>query len=1179
VNHSTLKTFAQDARRKLRQLVGNRLDYVLNTDTAELRQLAPQVAELRASLQSEGRDSLVERVAYTWFNRLAALRFMDANGYHPFGARVVTPGSPNETFPEILQQARAGTLDQDLAALPVRSSPERTVSQSTTDLLSGRIPSSHSEAEVYRLLLVAACNYYHRLMPFMFEKIGDATELLLPEDLITKHSIVFDFRENLPDEDCQDVEIIGWLYQYYISEKKAAVMAKNEPVLQDDIPAVTQVFTPHWVVRYLVENSLGPLWLLNRPQSRLCDRMPYYVAGESEADFLKIVEPEEVKLLDPACGSGHILTYAYDVFYSIYEEEGYDAPDIPGLILKNNLYGIEICDRAAALAAFALCMKARSSDARFFRRVVQPNVISLQEIDFEEGELQSYFQALGTQPSAFHPELLTILHQFVESKNLGSLIHPSISRSELVQIRDKISTFNPQIFTRDLPIAATHTKVLRALEHAEFLSQRYQIVAANPPYMGDAGYNPPLKEFVETHYKAGLTDLYGAFILRNLEFVVPHGSVAMITIPNWMFIQTFEELRHHLLANAQFRSFIFNGRGVWGSDFGSCAFSATKSSAAQLKGAFKRLFRKQGEVNSNEELQRRFFNNVDFQIFRASTAQLRMIPGAPIAFWVSDQMRRAFAEGKPLAECTEMRKGLATGENPRFLRLWFEVSLACLGLGFTSREEAAKSKMKWFPHNKGGEARKWFGNLDHVINWANDGYEIRNFRAANGRLRSRPQNLGYSFKQALTWSKITIGAFTARYCEGGCLFDDAAAIGHSPDRSRLFRILPILNSKVGVGILQSLNPTVNLQIGDISRTPIIELQPETERRRLEERTQECIRFAQSDWDNFETSWGFGDAPVLRPGLRGATLEASWLNWKSQCDSAIRQVQEFETENNRLFLAAYGLQDELKPEVPDEQITLARPEVRKDMVAFVSYGVGCMMGRYSLDKSGLILADAGGTLDQFVTKVGKPLGELTFEPDNDGIIPVLEGEWFRDDIAGQLRAFLKVTFGEQKLTENLSFIETSLGKDLHKYFAKDFYKNHLSQERAYGYKKRPIYWMFASPNGSFQALVYLHRYTRDTVDRLLNDYVRTFIDKLEQEQRQLNGIRLNEAARASDKTKAAKDLIKIEKMLKEIRDWERNVLLPLAQKRIELDLDDGVKANYLKFPAALVPISGFEQEED
>ncbi|MCX5824918.1 MAG: BREX-1 system adenine-specific DNA-methyltransferase PglX [Deltaproteobacteria bacterium] len=1161
MNLNALKSFAPNVRRQLIEAVGRKLDYVLTGDTPDLREKAKQRMSIKGKAEKD-RTGLIERVAYTWFNRLAALRFLDARGWHPFLCRVITPVNEEETQPEILKLTRNGALPSELGPFtdPVR----------INDLLDGRIPSADAQGEVYRHLVLAACRYYHNLMPFLFEALDDETELLLPDDLLTEHSVSQGFRSAINDDDCAEVEIIGWLYQFYIAEKKDQVMARKSAVPTEDIPAVTQLFTPHWIVRYLVENSLGRLWLLNRPGSRLREHMPYYIEGETETDFLKITKPEEIRLLDPASGSGHMLTYSFDLLYLIYEEEGHAPSEIPSLILRHNLFGLEICPRAAQLAQFALVCKAREKSRSAFRNPVQPQVICLEDVEIASQEMTDYLRLTGLR-ELFTERVLRQVYQFRDTTStFGSLIQPVLTTSEISILKSQLANVN---LSDDLLLQETHRKVIRAIDQAEMLSQRYHIVVANPPYMGDGGYNAQLKEFVEANFPDGMTDLYGAFILRNLQFVVPKGLIGMITIPNWMFLQSFEQLRSHLLDKAQLDSLIFNGRGVWGSDFGSCSFTARTFPNVATKGVFKRLFKKQGEVNSNEELQQRFLDHSEFPIYRASTPQFRMIPGSPIAFWVTDQMRRGFATGKALSDCTQMRKGLATGDNGRFLRHWHEVSQDKFGRNYSSREEASRSGRKWFPHNKGGEARKWFGNLDYVINWESDGVEIRNFRSENGRLRSRPQNLEYSFKQALTWSKITIGAFTARFCEGGCLFDDAAAIGHSMDRPQLYRILPILNSKIGLGVLQSLNPTVNLQIGDISRTPIIELGTVAEQKSLEERTQECVSIARADWDNFETSWDFRDQPLLRSGLKGATLEASWRNWEAKSTAAIRRMQEVETGNNRLFIDAYGLQDELKPEVPEEQITLVRPDRRKDMAAFLSYTVGCMMGRYSIDAPGLILVNAGDNLEHYLTRVGKQFDQLTFTSDADGILPVLDGAWFEDDIVARTRDFLRATFGETTLEENIRFIEESLGKDLRKYFLTDFYKDHLQT-----YKKRPIYWLFQSPKKGFSALIYLHRYAHDTVNVLLNGYLRDYLHKLRSRIEHLEHVQAT-GENAREKTAARKESDTLKKTLRECEEYERDILLPLAQQRIELDLDDGVKVNYLKFGKALAPIPGLAAKEE
>ena len=1157
MNQSALKTFAQETRRKLRDLIGARLDFVLSADTAELRQQAAQVNELRAALKNEGRDQLIERVAYTWFNRLAALRFMDANGYHPFGARVITPATANETLPELLQQTRAGVLDADFKSQIANS-------KTFDDILAGRIPVENVEAHIYRLLLVAACNYYHQLMPFMFERIGDATELLLPVDLLTQHSIVADFRENLTDEDCRNEEVLGWFYQYYISEKKDEVMGRNAAVPKQDIPAVTQLFTPHWIVRYLVENSLGRLWLLNRPHSKLRDKMPYYIEGEAEKDFLNITKPEEIRLLDPAGGSGHMLTYAFDLLYAIYEEEGYDAPEIPGLILRHNLFGVDICDRAVALATFALCMKARAKDNRFFKRMVQPHLISLQEIRFDEGELSAYFKAIGLQPSAIHSDLTKLLYQFEETKNFGALIQPCLCETEILAAREKLSILNSEIVARDLTVTPTHAKVLCVLEQSEYLSQRYHIVVENPPYMGSGKLNGRLKIFIEEKYKDYKSDLFSAFIVRSKSLCMTRGYLGFMTPFVWMFIGSYEPLRRQILSTSTITSLVqLEYSGFDGATVPICTFSLFNAVAPALKAGYVRLTEFRGAKNQGPKTLEAIANHNCGWFYRASSNDLLQIPGAPIAYWVSQAVRNAFRNNRKLTEVAEPRKGMVTADNPRFIRLWWETTFSGIEFGCKSRAEAKASLCKWFPYQKGGEYRKWYGNLEAVVNWQDDGRELLNMKSEGYKVGSTNHNLDYIFQPAIVWTKITSALPSFRKSGPGFLFDDAAGLCAVNESDYFDSLLGLLCSECVVSFLKATNPTMNLQPGNLAALPVVAVDCSSVVGR-------AVDVTRADWDNFEISWDFCNLPVLRAGLKGSTLAESWQSWKAQCGAAIRRMQELETENNRLFIAAYGLQDELKPEVPEDQITLARADARKDMAAFLSYAVACMMGRYSLDQPGLVLADAGATAQDYLAKIPKP----TFAPDADGIIPVLDGEWFTDDIVGRFREFLRVTFGDATLAENLAFIEASLGKELPKYFARDFYKDHLKT-----YKKRPIYWMFSSPEGSFQAVIYLHRYTRDTVNLLLNDYVREFIGKLEEKHRQQTIVTLNESARPGDRTKAAKEISKIDKILKEIRAWERDVLLPLAQQRLEIDLDDGVKVNYLKFKGAVVNIPGLDKGED
>ncbi|MCE5333556.1 MAG: BREX-1 system adenine-specific DNA-methyltransferase PglX, partial [Desulfobacteraceae bacterium] len=1091
-------------------------------------------------------------------------RFLDARGWHPFLCRVITPANEEETQPEILKLTRNGALPAELVPFtnPVR----------INDLLDGRIPSTDPQGEVYRLLVLAACRYYHHLMPFLFEALDDETELLLPDDLLTEHAVAQGFRSDITDDDCAEVEIIGWLYQFYIAEKKDEVMARKSAVPTEDIPAVTQLFTPHWIVRYLVENSLGRLWLLNRPGSALREHMPYYIEGEPETDFLKITKPEEIRLLDPATGSGHMLTYSFDLLHLIYEEEGHAPSEIPGLILRHNLFGLEICSRATQLAQFALVCKAREKSRLTFRTSIQPQVMCLEDVKITSEEMTDYLRLPGLRGN-FSENVLQQVHQFREkTSTFGSLIQPRLNAAEIAILKSRLEMVDTG---GDLLLRETHRKVIRAIDQAEMLSQRYHVVVTNPPYMGSKFFNPDLKHFINEAYAEGKSDAYGAFMFRLARLAVEKGYVGMITIPNWMFLSAFEDLRLWLIQNINISSLVHLGRGVWGSDFGSCAFVLHQTTYGKTKGYYKRLFRIQGEVNSPQELEKNFFDSSAFPSYQIASRSLSDIPGAPIAYWISDKMRSVYKNSTILGKHVRTAIGLNTGDNTRFLRLWSEVGVSQIEFNCPSIQECTKSGNKWFPYNKGGAFRKWYGNRDFIINWEDDGKEVKDFAVErnDGKHWSRYiQNLPFMFRKGVTWTFISSSCFGVRALDKGSLFDVAGSGGFSEaidDRI----ILGFLCTKIAFEYLKALNPTLNFQAGNLSSLPFVESAIAARSDQVCRGVEELTAIAKTDWNNFETSWDFRDQPLLRPGLMGATLEASWRNWEVQSIAAIRRMQELETENNRLFIDAYGLQDELTPDVPEEQITLARADARRDIAAFLSYAVGCMMGRYSLDHPGLILADAGDTLEHYLRKIGKPFDQITFTPDADGIIPVLDREWFEDDIVARTRDFLRATFGVATLEENVRFIEESLGKDLHKYFLTDFYKDHLQT-----YKKRPIYWLFQSPKKGFSALIYLHRYTRDTVNVLLNGYLRDFLHKLHSRIEHLEHVQATSES-AREKTAARKESDALKKTVHECEEYEREIILPLAQQRIELDLDDGVKANYLKFGKALAPIPGLAAKEE
>lgn len=1141
------------------EMVERKLDVVLAAESPDYRTTyAPQVQTLRKLAQAD-RPGLIERVAYTWFNRLAALRYLDARGWHPFHARVLTPASTEETQPELLKLIRNGALPQELHS--------HTELARLNDLLDGRFPSPDPQGEVYRHLVLAACRFYHSLLPDLFERLNDETELLLPDDLLTEHSFAEGFRSEMSDEDCGEVEVLGWLYQFYIAEKKDAVMKRRSAVPSEDIPAVTQLFTPHWIVRYLVDNSLGRLWILNRPNSRLRDQIPYYIEGEAETDFLKVTRPEEVRLIDPAVGSGHMLTYAFELLYAIYEEEGYAPSEIPGLILRHNLYGVDIDPRAAQLASLALVLKAREKSRRFFQpgQMVQPNVIALQDVRFEDQELREYVRALDLG-ELFDGPAHELLRQFQDGTTIGSLIQPVLNGDEIHQLRRQVEEKEVH---GELFLNRTHQKVLRVLEQAEYLTQRYDVSVANPPYMGRSGMPGTLRAFIDDKHGDAKHNLFSVFMERLAAFVNRGGPVGMVTLQNWMFLARFQDFRHRFLRTRELRSLLHLGAKAFDSITGevvqTAAFVFQTKSGSELPIHFFRLVDGEDSDSKRRSFLEALQGGQSARRFIVATRNFEVITGAPLCYWASTREFELFEDHPVLGSGLVAREGMATGSNEVFLRYWHEVPRARIGFGCATVRESVESKKRWFPYNKGGGELRWFGNNEFVVDWESDGKRIRAFRdEKTGRVRSHNYNGEYAFREGITWSSIGSGRLSARYSKLGFLFDAKGTMGF-PDGSLPYS-LGLLNSVVGTRFVSLLSPTLDFKIGHVLSVPLVESGRAIPV--VSKLVEEAIAIAQADWDDSETSWDFRDFPLLRPGIRKPSLRTGWQCWKEYRDANTEKLRVLEEQNNRLFIEAYGLQDELTPEVPEEEITFTRTDRREDMAAFLSYAVGCMMGRYSLDTPGLILADAGETLANYLTKVEKPLDQVAFTPDEDGIIPVLDAEWFEDDIVARTRDFLRATFGESTLRENLRFIEESLGKDLRKYFLTDFYKDHLKT-----YKKRPIYWMVQSPKKGFSALIYLHRYSRDTMNLVLNLYLREYQAKLRHRLAHLEQVQADPSISAREQNAVRKEADKLLKVLRECEEWERETVLPLAQARIELDLDDGVKVNYAKLGEALAPVQG------
>jgi len=1159
-----LEKFSQEARKKLLGIVASKLDYVLSFDSAELREKSVQLLELKKELAKKGKESLIEEVAYTWFNRFIALRFMDSRGYTGIKAVSALPG---RTQPEILEVFKSGHCPDDLQV-------ER---NKLYRILDGSIPSRDPQNEVYRFLLIGICNSWHGQMPFMFQKLKDYTELLMPDDLLSEHSILAGINEHISDEDCKDVEIIGWMYQFYVSERHDAVIKAKKKIAPEDIPAATELFTPHWIVRYLVENSLGRLWMLNRPASRLKETMDYNIPrdGETEDDFLKVASPEEISVCDPACGSGHMLTYAFDLLTRIYEEEGYDRPEIAKLILLKNLYGMEIDPRAAALAAFALTMKARNYDRRFFRNgMIQPNIICIEKVVFDQQELSDYGEAVGKD--LFTDELEETLLSFENIDSIGSLLTPALLTPEYF-----LRQLEKKDFQNNWVLKITHEKVLSVLRQACYLARKYHCVVANPPYMGNKHMNDVLKEFAKKFYPNTKSDLFSMFIERNLIFALEGGQTGFMTPFVWMFISSYEKLRQYLIDEKTITSLIqLEYSGFEGATVPVCTFAVENKRKTDYKGAYIRLSDFRGTKKQAPKALEAIKNPYCGWFYRVSASDFKKIPGSPIAYWLPEQIFKVFGHSDSIKKFARAAKGLVTANNEEFVRSWPEISAKSIGAGFKTRIEAQRSILKWFPYAKGGEFRKWYGNLEAVVNWENDGHEIQNILTEDGsRVRATNFNLDRIFHHGISWTVVTSGKQSFRLIPDGFLFDAAAGVCQtfSGDDTKL---LGFLNSSLTNLLLAAVNPTLNLHPGYLEVLPFIckEISPKTVAI-----VNDCVRLEASDWDSYETSWDFTTLPLLDPDYCHPRLEAIFQKLRTHWQDMTLEMQSLEEENNRIFIEAYGLQEELTPEVPLEEITLTcNPRYRygnkktdeelealllaDTMREFISYAVGCMFGRYSLDKPGLILANQGETLEDYIQKVGLPRDQLRFIPDGDNVLPITEGEYFADDIVARFKKFLRVTFGVDHYEENLAFIEKALGKDIRKYFLSDFYAHHVRM-----YKKRPIYWLFSSPGKTFNALIYMHRYNPDTVNTVLNEYLRPLIRKLEAEKKTIETRKASGNLSVSEMAQSERDLGVIMKQIRELADYERNVLYPVAARRTEIDLDDGVKTNYPKFGKALFQI--------
>ncbi|NCA88745.1 MAG: BREX-1 system adenine-specific DNA-methyltransferase PglX [Gammaproteobacteria bacterium] len=1111
-----------------------------------------QRARLAERIRRQGFEQVMEAAAYTWFNRFAAIRFMELHGYLDHSFRVLSHPAGG-ALPEILEQAQ----HVELPGLD----RQRIIAQ--------KMDGTQDEV-LYRDLLLAQCRALHRAMPFLFERVDDETELLLPDSLLQTDSIIRELVTAIPEEDWQAIEIIGWLYQFYISEKKDQVIGKV--VKSEDIPAATQLFTPNWIVQYLVQNSVGRLWLMANPTSTLASEWPYYIQPaeqtpevQTQLDALiqtriredgDALNPESITMLDPACGSGHILVVAYDVLKAIYLERGYRLRDIPRLILEKNLYGLDIDDRAAQMAGFALLMKARADDRRLLNYPENPpklNVLSLQEskgLSIEE--LSTHLAPFGVQRATIGG----LIEAFENAKTFGSLIQiPYHLKTHMAPLARMVALVEQ---ADDLYARQAAQDLLPLVRQAQLLAMQFDAVVANPPYMGGKGMNPALKDYAKATFSDRKSDLFAMFIERGFKWCKPSGFNSMVTMQSWMFLSSYEAMRENLLRQRTLSCMVHMGNGVMGIAFGTAATVMLSTHVSDYAGSFS--YCKDSDIGADEKPKQ--FPVENERLKNAKPDDFKNIPGSPVAYWVGKNLLRKFTELPPLESVCPPKKGLVTSDNRRFLKLWHEVSFKKVELNATTRLAARASGRKWFPINCGGAYRRWFGNADTVINWELDGDEIIEYAAKlYGSASRQIQNTDYYFRESVTWSNITSGAFGARYSDHGFIFGAAGTSAFAERSDQLFATVAYLNSKVATYILKVFNPTLNFVVNDIASLPFDDAEVGSIPVLA---AKECIQLARDDWNSFETSWVFERVSFCEG--RHSTLSYSWSSWAIKADDRIKKVRSLEENNNRIFINAYGLQDELSPEVPEDQITLTRADREKDCQRLISYAIGCMMGRYSLDEPGLIYAHAGN--------VGfDPSRYARFPADADGILPITDEHWFEDDVSARVSEFLQAVWGPDTLAENLAWLAESLGtkggetpeETIRRYIADKFYKDHLQT-----YKKRPIYWCFSSGRQkAFQCLVYLHRYHAGTLARMRMEYVVPLQSKMAARIDSLTDD-IQAASSSAQAKRLQKERDTLTKQLDELRRFDEQ-LRHYADQRITLDLDDGVKVNYGKFGDLLAEV--------
>lgn len=1171
INKTAIKEFATSARRKLIERVemqALRMGFDKNTlepkfefeDDNEVKINGhifnkKQVNDLSKNFKDKGFDTVIDEVAYTWFNRFIALYFMEVHNYIDNGLNVV---SSLEDINNVALKA-----------------PMYFTKLNKEELF--KLVQDNKTEEVYKMLVVAQCNELSSKLPFLFEEINDYSETLFPAGILNNDSVIRDMLA-LDKSNWNEVEIIGWLYQYYIAERKDEVFAnlkKGKKISKEDVPAATQIFTPKWIVKYMVENSVGKMWLEAHPNTELQSKFKYYLESAEQEDDVKqklneiidkSITPENIKVLDPACGSGHILVTAFTVLYEIYKSAGYIEEEIPELILRKNLYGLDICNRASQLAQLAVMMMAREYDKNIFDKNIELNITAIQDSNWVDSRVKECLINGEDDKLLVQNQIELLQDTFRDAKEYGSIIDVKDFNFDFWDEKiASINSLNGGLLYSDV-IKDIQEKLPQLLKQAKIMQQKYDCVIANPPYMGNKGMSPKLSEYAKKKYPMSKGDMFAIFKEVILKHTKKNCYSSTVNQHSWMFLSSYEQLREYLLNNAVIDTMAHLGTRAFEELAGEVVQTTTYVTRKFNEPNYIGKFVKLTDYPNAKLKEEKFLEFNSNDIYTCKQNGFHSILGSPIAYWASDRVREIFRTNKNISDKYEIRVGMHTGSNDLFVREWYEPSIQNINFNCSSNEESYTYKEKWYPYNKGGDFRKWYGNRNKIVNWKNGGVDIHNFHNIPLTHNGAPVRAkGLQFKEGITWSFVSSASFGVRFSPSGSMFD----VGGSslfPPHLIINYIVGFLCSNISFEFLKLLNPTLNFQVGNVGSLPIIFPKNENIRTTIEKVVNDNISISKDDWDSFETSWDFEQHPLLRfrqlchPEFISGSNQQEILNqvqnnsykisdcfnkWKEYKQEQFNKLKANEEELNRLFIEIYGLQDEMTPEVDDKDITVALADETRDIKSLMSYAVGCMFGRYSLDEKGL--AFAGGEFDSSKYK--------TLEVDEDAILPVLSDTWFEDDIVEEFKRFLKKAFGELYFNENMQYIASVLSgkscdnpeKVIRNYYLKDFYKDHLQT-----YNKRPIYWMFTSgKEKAFNCLVYLHRYDKTTLSRIRKDYLHKLQAKLDSAI-----IRAEEAGDVKLSAQYAKDK-------KELLDFDSKIK-DYADEQIELDLDDGVKVNYEKF---------------